>query len=192
MTTYVALLHSIVLGPGKRVVMTDLRRIAEEMGFLNPRTLVATGNLVIDSNEELSVPCVEERLERGIRGALGKHIDVIVLTASDWMSLSAGNPFPADGKSDGSRVMVRAMRSPLAATAISGLEKYCTPQERVALVSGHLWVSFSGRASETKLLAQLTTKRLGVGTLRNFNTVKGLTSMLSAAPPLLYSGPQTL
>ena len=38
MTTYVALLHSIVLGPGKRLVMTDLKAMAAEIGFANPRT----------------------------------------------------------------------------------------------------------------------------------------------------------
>lgn len=191
MTTYVALLHSIVLGAGMRVVMTDLRRIAGEMGFSNPRTLVATGNLVVDSEQDLPVSCVEERLEQGIYNALGKHIDVIVLTAPDWMRLSIGNPFPADTKADGSRVMVRAMRSPLAEAVLSDLEPYCTQGERLAVVSGHLWVSFSGRASETRLLPQLTTRRLGVGTLRNWNTVNGLASMVSDAPPLLYSGPQT-
>ena len=29
MTTYVALLHSIVLGPGKRLVMTDLKAMSQ-------------------------------------------------------------------------------------------------------------------------------------------------------------------
>ena len=33
MTTYVALLHSIVLGPGRRVVMADLKAMAAEVGF---------------------------------------------------------------------------------------------------------------------------------------------------------------
>lgn len=164
MTTYVALLHSIILG---------------------------AGNLVVDSGEDLPVARVEERLERGICSALGKHIDVIVLTAPDWMRLSIGNPFPADAKADGSQVMVRAMRSPLADGVLSDLEPHCTQQERLAIVAGHLWVSFSGKASETRLLPQLTTKRLGVGTLRNWNTVKGLASMVSGAPPLLYSRPQT-
>ena len=49
MTTYVALLHSIVLGPGKRLLMADLKAMAEALGFRAPRTLVATGNLIFEA-----------------------------------------------------------------------------------------------------------------------------------------------
>jgi len=35
-----------------------------------------------------------------------------------------------------------------------------------------------GKPSEWKLLSALTTKRMGVGTLRNWNTVRGLAEMI--------------
>lgn len=53
--------------------------------------------------------------------------------------------------------------------------------ERVAVVDGDLWVDFAGGSSEAKLLSALTTKRLGVGTLRNWNRVRGLAEMLGAS-----------
>ncbi|TIO91164.1 MAG: DUF1697 domain-containing protein, partial [Mesorhizobium sp.] len=46
MRTYVALLYSIILGEGRRVVMSELKAMAEAIGLKNVRTLVATGNLV--------------------------------------------------------------------------------------------------------------------------------------------------
>lgn len=54
MNDYVALLHSIVLGAGKRLIMADLRALAEELGFTDCRTLVATGNLVFALKRHLS------------------------------------------------------------------------------------------------------------------------------------------
>lgn len=60
MALYVALLHSIVLGAGRRVVMSDLKAMAEGLGFRNARTLVATGNLVFEA-EEQSIVSVEEQ-----------------------------------------------------------------------------------------------------------------------------------
>ena len=191
MTSYVALLHSIVLGAGRRIAMADLRRIAEEAGFTDPRTLVATGNLVIETAEALPVATIEKRLEQGIFDSFGKHIDVIVLAGSAWLQLAASNPFPAESDCDGSRVVVRAMRSQLEEDVRQRLEPYCAYAERLAVVSGHLWVSFGGKPSETRLLGQLTTRRLGVGTLRNWNTVKGLASMLSGEQQILYSRPET-
>ena len=52
MKAYVALLHSIVLAGGRRVVMADLKAMAEALGYRAPRTLVATGNLLFKSPEK--------------------------------------------------------------------------------------------------------------------------------------------
>ncbi len=49
MVRHVALLYSVVLGPGRRVRMDDLRAMAEGLGFERVRSLVATGNLVFDA-----------------------------------------------------------------------------------------------------------------------------------------------
>ena len=80
MTTYVALLHSIVLGPGRRVVMADLKAMAAEVGFRDPRTWVATGNLVFDG-EDAPLATVESRLETAFHARFGKHVDIVVRSA---------------------------------------------------------------------------------------------------------------
>ncbi|WP_426238392.1 DUF1697 domain-containing protein [Pararhizobium sp. DWP1-1-3] len=178
MTVYVALLHSIVLGTGRRVVMSELRAMAEGLGFRNTRTLVSTGNLVFETASE-PVAVIEARLEEGFCRHFGKHVDIIVRGASGWKRLACQNPFP---ESDGSVAVVRVMRQPLTTTHLEKLEKIAPPELRLALVDGDLWIDFGGKPSETKLLSHLTAKKLGVGTLRNANTVNGLNAMLDAMP----------
>ncbi|HEV7250784.1 MAG TPA: DUF1697 domain-containing protein [Shinella sp.] len=174
MGTHVALLHSIVLGPGRRVVMTELKAMAERLGFANARTLVATGNLVFDA-EEAALSTLENRLEAAFRQTFGKPVDIILRRADAWKRLAAGNPFPGD---DGANVCVRVMREPLGPAALEKLETLAAPELRLAFVDGDLWIDFRGKPSETKLLSHLTTKKLGIGTLRNANTVNGLAAML--------------
>lgn len=70
------------------------------------------------------------------------------------------------------------MRDPLTESVLEGLRRYCTAGERLAIVDGDLWVHFAGQASESKLPGAMTTKGLGIGTFRNWNTVKGLAEML--------------
>jgi uncharacterized protein (DUF1697 family) len=70
-------------------------------------------------------------------------------------------------------------RRPLGPDALAKLEGIAAPDIRLALVDGDLWVDFSRKPSETKLLSQLTTKKLGIGTLRNANTINGLAAMLA-------------
>jgi uncharacterized protein (DUF1697 family) len=175
---YVALLHSIILIEGRRVLMSDLRRLAEEAGLQNPRTHVATGNLVIESSQSLNVSEVEQRLESGISRSFGKHIDVIARTEQAWKRLAQGNPFPDESRRDGGLVIVRVMRQPLDPDIADKLCRYQTSEEQLKIVAGDLWVSFAGSPSKSRLLPQLTVKQLGAGTLRNWNTVSGISGLL--------------
>lgn len=174
MTVYVGLLHSIVLSPGRRVVMSDLRDMAVSIGFRSPRTLVSTGNIVFEA-DDAPIGDMEQRLEAAFRSRFGKHVDIIVRKGANWLALARSNPFP-DG--EGSQVIVRVMREPLQSAVLADLRKYADEKQRLALTAGNLWIDFAGKPSEWKLLSALTTKRMGVGTLRNWNTVRGLAEML--------------
>ncbi|MFF2320184.1 DUF1697 domain-containing protein [Agrobacterium sp. NPDC058088] len=173
MSDYVALLHSIVLGAGKRLIMADLRALAGELGFADCRTLVATGNLVFRT-KAAPVREIEHRLERAFEERFGKHVDIVVRAGGDWLKLAADNPFPQGNPPD---VCVRCMRAPLDHGVLELLEKY-RGREKIALAGGDLWIDFCGKPSESRLLSVLTTKRLGIGTTRNANTVNGLAEML--------------
>lgn len=60
------------------------------------------------------------------------------------------------------------------------LAPYRQPDAGLAIVDGDLWVSFAEAMSNRKLLAALTPKRLGVGTLRNWNTIKKIADLLAS------------
>ncbi|WP_265105684.1 DUF1697 domain-containing protein [Neorhizobium petrolearium] len=170
---YVALLHSISVGGGKRLMMADFRDMAERLGYRNCRTLVSTGNLVFETDDS-PVRDIERVLEEAFEQHFGKHVDVLVRSGPDWLKLSAGNPFP---EQKGSEVCVRVMRTPLGDNVIDLLERH-RGREKIAIVDGDLWVDFDGKASETRLVSALTTRKLGIGTIRNANTVIGLAKMI--------------
>lgn len=179
MAGYVALLYSIVLTPQRRVVMDELRAIATGCGFEHPRTLASTGNLVFEAPEQ-DITTLETRLEAGFLSHYGKHVDIIIRSTKDWLRTVASNPFPVESERDGSLVIARLMRAPLGQDVlVNKLERYLDKGERLALVEGDLWIAFAGRPSESRLAGALSTKRLGIGTARNWNTIRGLGQMLS-------------
>ncbi|MGX9119429.1 MAG: DUF1697 domain-containing protein [Mesorhizobium sp.] len=177
MQTYVALLYSIVLGEGRRLVMSDLRAMTEGLGLYNPRTLVATGNLVFET-KETEIAALERRLETAFEKTFGRHVDIIVRRADDWLKLAAGNPFPAESAAAADQVAVRVMRKPVPAEALAALEAYVGNDERMQAVGGDIWIFFSRETPSSRLLAATSHKRLGVGTSRNWNTVRKLAEMV--------------
>jgi len=169
---HVALLHSIIL-PHGRLVMSDLRDLAESLGLERPRTLVATGNLVFDSAGR-AVSELEAVLEDAYHERFGRDVDIIVRDAAHWRRTAAANPF-----GDGPEVMVRIQRRPLPAGTLERLETYRPAGDEMRLIDGDLWVRFAGPPSQSRLLGALTTQRLGIGTSRIWNTVRRLGEMLT-------------
>lgn len=177
MQTYVALLYSIILGEGRRVVMADLKAMAEELGLNTPRTLVATGNLVFEA-PATDIADLEQWLEAAFEKTFGRHVDIIVRGAEDWLKLAAGNPFPADSAKAGDQVAVRVMRKPAPEEAVTALQAYAAEDEKVTSLGGDIWVVFSRERPSSRLLAAMNHKRMGIGTSRNWNTVRRLAEMI--------------
>ncbi|TPJ72481.1 DUF1697 domain-containing protein [Mesorhizobium sp. B2-7-1] len=179
MRTYVALLYSIILGEGRRVVMADLKAMAEGLGLKNVRTLVATGNLVFEARAG-EISKLEQRLEKAFEKTFGRHVDIIVRGAEDWLRLSAGNPFPAESADTGDQVAVRVMREKVPADAVEALRAHAANDEKVLLVDGDIWLVFSRERPSSRLVAAANHKRFGVGTSRNWNTVRRLAEMVGS------------
>lgn len=176
MASHIALLHSITLGDGRRLVMAEWCDMMESIGLRHPRTLIATGNALFGGGSA-TIAQLEKRLETAFAQRFGRHVDTIVTTAAQWRKLAAGNPFPEEA--DGTRVAVRIMRRPLDEAALDTLTPYATQGERMKLVDGHLWLHFAQDPVRSRLAAQLTIKRLGTGTVRNWNTVRRLDEMIA-------------
>ena len=71
------------------------------------------------------------------------------------------------------------MRKPLDGATLEALTPYATQGERLKLVDGHLWIHFEQDPLRSRLVPQLTTKRLGAGTVRGWSTVRRLNEMFA-------------
>jgi uncharacterized protein (DUF1697 family) len=178
MYSHVALLYSIGISDGRRLAMADWRAMMEGIGLEHPRTLIATGNAVF-ACQGASIRQIEKRLEDAFEQTFGRCVDTIVRAAAPWRRLTAANPFPEESTRNGARVAVRIMRKSLTEDAVAALEPYATQGERLRLVNGDLWMHFPQEPNRSRLLPFLTSKHLGVGTIRNWNTVRRLDEMLA-------------
>jgi uncharacterized protein (DUF1697 family) len=98
-TAYVAMLRAINVG-GRKLVMSDLKAIGEELGLGSPRTFIASGNLIFTSSEREEP--LREMLERRLSKHMGAEVPVLLRTANEMAAVAAGNPF--EGEFEGNRV----------------------------------------------------------------------------------------
>ena len=175
--TYVALLYSIGVGEGRRLIMADWRSMMADLGFQNARTLNATGNGIFESRGA-TVRELETQLEDAFERRFGRRVDTIVCAAASFRRLVASNPFPQESERDGSRVVVRIMRKPIGDDSTTALNRYLTRGERPRVVQGNLWVCFEDDSNRSRIMSVLASKRLGIGTVRNWNTVRRINEML--------------
>lgn len=88
---YVVLLRGINVG-GKMVKMETLRNLLHSMGFQNIKTLLNSGNVIFDCQENDS-NLLTNRLEKAFEKEFGFHIDVLIRTMDDIVSLVTSEPF---------------------------------------------------------------------------------------------------
>lgn len=154
---------------GRKVVMSELRKVCEGAGFSDVETLVASGNLVLGS--KLVGAKLEAKLEKVILDGLGLKTDVYVRTAAELDAIIAANPFKAFAKSDPSFMVVYFMRAAATAAEREAIEKTALFDEEMKQGKGCLYIKFPKGQGVSKL------KMPKLGTARNWNTVTKLAAM---------------
>ncbi|MFT4913614.1 MAG: hypothetical protein ACI9YM_002215 [Brevundimonas sp.] len=174
MSHRICLLRGVNVG-GVKVLMTELKTVADTLGLANPRTLLASGNLVVDSDAE---PLdLEARLEAGIAARFGRPIEIMVRTPDQWAALIAANPFPQQAVTDGSRLLVMVMKARLADGALETLQGLAVGDERAAAVDGTLYLWCADGIGRSRMAEKAVPRLTGVGTGRNWNTVLRLAAL---------------
>jgi uncharacterized protein (DUF1697 family) len=166
MTTLVALLRAInVTGTGV-LKMEDLRAICTRLGFKDPRTYIASGNVVLGS--KLTPAATKAKLEKALHAKLGKPCRVIIRDLAELEATERANPFP---DAEPSKLLVLFLDE---APDKSLLKDVKTPGgERLALKGRELFIHFPDGQGKSKLKVPFH----DAGTGRNLNTVRALIAM---------------
>jgi uncharacterized protein (DUF1697 family) len=165
MTSCVALLRAVNLF-GRPLLMTDLKRIAAEIGLGSPKTFIASGNLLFtsDRNER----DLKADLESAIAGHMGKPIGVMIRSAREMAGVAAANPF---AEQPGNRVVAIFLDD--APPKDAAREAKNVADERLALGRREIYVHYPNGQGQSKLRIPAAV----AGTARNMNTIQKLAEL---------------
>ena len=89
---YVAFLRGINVGGSKPIKMEELREAFVSLGFENPRTILASGNIVFESKRQ-GRPELVRKIQEGLRTRFGMDIPIVVRSLGEIESLFDTRPF---------------------------------------------------------------------------------------------------
>lgn len=172
-----ALLRGVNLG-GRMLLMTDLKAIAEGLGFVRVETLLASGNVIFDAKQ--SGPEIEALLEAALERH-GLKTDVMVRDLAEIRAVIAANPFADAALDHPSHVLVTFHRDPFPSDRIARLAEVHDGPERLHAVGRELYTDFLGKQQmrDSKLLQGMSKAKFPkVATARNWNTVTKFATLL--------------
>jgi uncharacterized protein (DUF1697 family) len=163
-SSYIALLRGINVGKGNRIAMADLRDALQSAGFANVRTLLASGNVVMDAPE-----ATPQKIARDIEAVLSTKLSidtkVVAVSTRTVESAIANNPL-APQITDLSRSLIFFARDAKELSAFLPLRKEDWAPEAFALNkhAAYLWCPegiSAGKLAEAafKLMPQASTSR---------------------------------
>ena len=165
---------------GVRAPVAEQRAMALAMGLKTPRTLAASGNLVVESD---AIPAaLEAEIEAAMQATFDLKVAAMVRTPAQWAALIAANPFPDEAAAHPAKVLTMVMKAGIAAGALDACRALAADGERVEAVQAQggdvLYFWFPNGQGESGIFKKATPKMLGMGTGRNWNTVLKLGAMV--------------
>ena len=176
MTVMVALLRGVNVGGKASLPMADLRRVAEELGYVDVATYIQSGNLVLRTSD--SATKVATDLAAAVAALGGVRPAVMVRTLPQLRKAVRGNPFLRRGEDASSCHVVFAEKATAGSLRGLDLDGYA-PEEAIA-VGKELYLFLPGGVGRSKLAGDLAKDKGAVGTMRNWRTVTKLLEMADA------------
>lgn len=175
---WAAMLRGINLGK-RTLLKADLIGAAEDAGYRDARTLLASGNLVFEAGDA-KAETIERTLHEAVAARTGIKSEVFVRNLAQIEKLIEVNPFPEVGRERGSQLLVIFHAEPVPKAEIARIAQAYDGPERLEAVGHELFIDYPEGMGRSKLDPAMAKMKLKLprGTGRNWNTVTKLKALL--------------
>ncbi len=164
--TYVLLLRGINVNPTTRVAMSDLRALVSDAGYENVRTLLQSGNVILESAAQPDIAALEAAIveKTGVRSRL------VVLNLADFRAIADANPL-LDASDDLSKMVITFLDGDLVVSEIDRPTDAELAPERLVIRSRAIYQWYPDGILKSKLKPAWWRQFGPVATTRNVRTV---------------------
>lgn len=181
MFRYIILLRGINVGTGRKVPMTDLKRLCENMGLQNVQTYIQSGNVVFELPQPETLSEFEVRLQQAFTETFGFDIPTLVRTSEEWAESIAQNPFLKEENVDFDRLHLTCLRELPSPELAEKIKTFQYLPDRYEIVGRDVFIFCAAGYGTSKLVNSFFESKLKVqATTRNWKTVMKLNEMINS------------
>lgn len=170
---YVLLLRGINVTPSTRVAMSDLRELVSDAGYSGVRTLLQSGNVILESSAAPDVAA----LDRAIASRTGVNSRALVLDAVRFRRIV--DAFPLDDVTlDESKALITFVERMPDPDSVFRLSDADLAPERLVLGAEAVYQWLPDGVLATKLPAKFARQFGENATARNLRTTKKIVALL--------------
>ncbi len=171
MHTYISILRGINVSGQKKIIMTDLLKLYEDLGFIDVKTYIQSGNVVFNSTKKVSNALLVKQIESKINEIYGFQVPVIIRTADDLAKILASNPFKTESTEN---LYVTFLSNLPNSNHLEKLTELNYLPDEFIVIEKDIYLNVSSYGT-TKLSNSFFENKLKVtATTRNWNTVNKL------------------
>ncbi len=178
MSIVISLIRGINVGGHKKIKMADLRDLYASLGMRQVRTLLQSGNAILDT-DETDLARLKERLEAGIREGFGFDAQVILRTPAAFRAALARHPFDEQQLQEPGKAAIVFLSAVPARTGVDELRESNPGREVIHADGCELFVFYIDGMARSKLDTKRIERTLKVvASARNWNTCQRLLKLL--------------
>ncbi len=179
MSKYIAILRGINVGSGRKVPMTDLKKLCESLGLQNVQTYIQSGNVVFELGRPEAILMLEMRLQQAFSETFGFDIPVIVRTDEELAESIAQNPFLKEENLDIERLHLTVLKELPKPELLEKIKGYQYLPDRYEIIGRNVFIFCAAGYGTSKLVNSFFESKLKVpATTRNWKTVLKLHEMV--------------
>lgn len=179
METYISLLRGINVSGQKKIKMSDLLNLYNELGFINVKTYIQTGNVLFQTDEK-DLSKISNMIQNKIKEIYEFEVPVIIRKNNEISTILKNNPFLEQENLDISNVYITFLNQNPLEEKVTKMT-YCRGKElnyepdKFIINEKEIYIYCSNGYGQTKLTNNFFENKLKViATTRNLKTLNNL------------------
>lgn len=174
MTTYISILRGINVGGHRKILMAELRKMYEQLGFSQVKSYIQSGNMVFKSDKKTSSQELEILIEKSIKETFGHEVPVLIRTSEEWEIAIETNPF-LNEESNTNKLFITFLSESPSSELKDELSNMDFSPDKLETIDKCVYLYCERKYHETKMTHSLIERKLKVkATARNWKTIMKL------------------